>query len=638
MSFPHTKRPLAALWLAAALASAAAATGTGIGDDPAPRQDATGGGSPGGSAQEPAPDPLTDPAPRDPGSPAVDVDRTEAVASAVGQVVQRLSRTWAETGDPLGGEDAGELFAPDASAIDPPAPAEWSDLRFAAGAAAPVTASVRPAPGFDERPAVVPGEGGAEEARLELRDAFRALGESIGGAPTRPLELATKLVTPVPDAAGETYDVRIRVRGVRSAAGEPARLARAVWLTRWRVGDADAVQLVAFDQRIFERAAARDTAPGRPWFADVTASALDQPALVAARASIHALRDRLDVDVGVGILGHHGVTVADINGDGIDDLFLPQPGGVPNQLWVREADGTALELAGLAGLDHLDATTSAMFLDLDGDGDRDGVLALADGLQVMTQTMQGFTPGPFIERGSMTGLAAADVDDDGRIDLYACAYADPYRGLAFPLPYHDAQNGQANVLLMNRTDEADALRFVDETDARGLGDGARRFSFAAAFEDADGDGDVDLYVANDFGRNSFHVNDGEGRFTEAAAALGVEDIAAGMGAAFDDIDGDGHVDLYVTNMESSAGRRVTGREGFRPDLSGDARALFRRHAKGNTLFLGRPDGTFEEAVGVAAQARWAWGGIPFDLDGDGFLDLFSPNGFVSPRRRGKPDL
>jgi len=603
MGFPHIKRSLAALAAAAPLAAAPAAS-----------------------------------APAAPSVQDVDVDRTEAVASAVGQVVQRLASTWAESGDPLGGEDAAELFAPDAAAIDPPEPAEWADVLFTGGPAAPVTASVRPAPGFDERAAVSPDGGGPAEARIDLREAFEDLGDAMGGAPTRPLELATKLVTPVEGADGEAYDVRIRVRALRDAPGGPARLARAVWLTRWRVGAGDAVQLVAFDQRLHERAALRRERGARAPFPDVTASALDQPALVAARASIHALRDRLDVDVGVGILGHHGVSVADVNGDGIDDLFLPQPGGVPNQLWIREADGTALEVAALAGLDHLDATTSALFLDLDGDGDRDGVLALAGGLQVMTQTAQGFAPGPFIERGSMTGLCAADVDDDGRIDLYACAYADPYRGLAFPLPYHDAENGQANVLLMNRTDEADALRFVDETDARGLGEGARRFSFAAAFEDADGDGDVDLYVANDFGRNAFYVNDGEGRFTEAAAALGVEDIAAGMGAAFDDIDGDGLVDLYVTNMESSAGRRVTGRAGFRPDLTGDVRALFRRHAKGNTLFLGRPDGTFVEAPGVAAQARWAWGGIPFDLDGDGLLDLFSPNGFVSPRRRGKPDL
>ena len=613
MTFPHTKRSVAGLALATVALCAAS-------DGPL------------------AAAPALRAAPGSPGGQGVDVDRTEAVASAVGQAVQRLATTWAASGDPLGGEDADELFAPDAAAVDPPPPLEWEELRFAPGDASDVSASVRPAPGFEERPAVSPDGGGATEARIDLREAFAELGDAIGGAPTRPLELATKLVTPVPAAEGEAYDVRIRVRALRDAEGEAARLARAVWLTRWRVGAGDAVQLVAFDQRVYERAALRrERGAGAP-FSDVTASALDQPALVAARASIHALRDRLDVDVGVGILGHHGVAVADVNGDGIDDLFLPQPGGVPNQLWIRESDGTALELAGAAGLDHLDATTSALFVDLDGDGDRDGVLALAGGLQVMTQTARGFAPGPFIERGSMTGLAAADVDDDGRIDLYACAYADPYRGLAFPLPYHDAENGQANVLLMNRTGEADVLRFVDETDARGLGDGARRFSFAAAFEDADGDGDVDLYVANDFGRNAFYVNDGDGRFTEAAAALGVEDIAAGMGAAFDDIDGDGRVDLYVTNMESSAGRRVTGRDDFRPDLTGDVRALFRRHAKGNTLFLGRPDGTFTEATGVAAQARWAWGGIPFDLDGDGLLDLFSPNGFVSPRRRGKPDL
>ena len=418
-----------------------------------------------------------------------------------------------------------------------------------------------------------------------------------------------------------------------------------VWLVRWRVID-DALSLVAFEQHLVERAELASPSPTVPWIPDVTDELFgpspSDPAgaqLGRAQLSLQDLRDVLDVDIGVGLLGHHGVAIADVSGDGLDDVFVLQPGGVPNQLWIRSPNGRALDLASSAGLDHLDVTRSALLLDLDGDGDRDAVLGLGDGVQFMVQTRDGFIEGPFVERANVSTLAAADVDSDGRIDIYACAYVDPYRGGAgVPIPYHDAENGESNLLLVNHSDEFDALRFTDETEARGLHVAARRFSLSATFDDIDDDGDPDLYVANDFGRNALYINDGEGRFEERARAYGVEDIGAGMGAVLDDVDGDGIVDLYVSNMESSAGRRVTGRAGFRRDVPEDVRAVLRRHAKGSTFFRGASAGGFIEAAGVASQARWAWGGTTTDLDGDGLFDLLVPNGFVSARRDGAPDL
>ena len=139
------------------------------------------------------------------------------------------------------------------------------------------------------------------------------------------------------------------------------------------------------------------------------------------------------------------------------------------------------------------------------------------------------------------------------------------------------------------------------------------------------------------GRNAYYFNDGRGRFTNRAADLGVEDVGAGMGAAFADIDGDGRVDLYVANMESSAGRRVTGQESFRSDVDAATRAQFRRHSKGNTLYLGDGTGALRE-TGLASAGQWAWGAIPIDLDGNGALDLYVPNGFVTGTDTSKPDL
>ena len=89
--------------------------------------------------------------------------------------------------------------------------------------------------------------------------------------------------------------------------------------------------------------------------------------------------------------------------------------------------------------------------------------------------------------------------------------------------YHDAENGAANALFRNEGE----FSFRDVTRATGLDQNNRRWSFAASWEDFDDDGDQDLYVANDFGRNCLYRNEG-GTFRQIAAKLGLEDMASGM--------------------------------------------------------------------------------------------------------------
>lgn len=566
---------------------------------------------------------------------------SEAVASVVQKAMVRLEGAAFGEGafdsDFLGAPELAGLLAEDAGAVQvlPESDTRWAELDLADGLErAGWTAAVRVEPQLGATVGTDP-DSGPEDAALELTEHFAEVAEELGGAPSRPIEWAVKSIDVDPGTIGsedgEEYDVYVRMRAVRE--GPPRVLLRSAWVLRVRdAGDAG-LQLVATAMTPFERA----SAPAGARLEDVTASVLPERSTRLLAPGVPDLRRRLDGAVDVGTLGHHGVSVADLNGDGIDDIYLPQPGGVPNMLFVRQPDGTALEAAGPAKLDFLDATTSALFVDLDGDGDQDALFALTGVLQVWCQTPDGFEEVGSIDWPSVTSLAAADVDGDGLLDIYACAYANPYAGETAPVPYHDAENGERNVLFVNRSRARDELQFVDETDLRGLGAAAARFSFSATFGDVDADGDADLYVANDFGRNALYINDGSGFFEERAAELGVQDVAAGMGAAFGDVNGDGRLDLYVSNMESSAGRRVTGRRSFMDGADAGTRSLFRRHAKGSTLFLQQPDGTFEDS-GVAEKARWAWGGIPYDLDGDGALDLFAPNGFITGSRGPRPDL
>ena len=233
-------------------------------------------------------------------------------------------------------------------------------------------------------------------------------------------------------------------------------------------------------------------------------------------------------------------------------------------------------------------------------------------------------------------IASADFDLDGDLDFYVGCYS-LRRGsveaqvLGRPIPYFDANNGGRNVLFRNDRD----WKFTDATVANGLDANNRRFTLAAAWEDFDNDGDQDLYVANDYGRNNLYRNDahpeGGRTFNDVAAEAAVEDISAGMSVSWGDYNRDGLMDLYVSNMWSSAGNRVTYQRQFQSGANAEKLAAFQRHARGNSLFTNLGNGTFADSSAGAGvtMGRWAWGSRFVDLDRDGFEDLFVANGFIT---------
>lgn len=242
------------------------------------------------------------------------------------------------------------------------------------------------------------------------------------------------------------------------------------------------------------------------------------------------------------------------------------------------------------------------------------------------------------EGASSMGCAAADYDLDGDLDLYCYSYlfwagAGSKTHSSYPYPYHDADNGAPNFLFRNDG----GFKFTDVTKASGLDVNNRRFSLAASWCDYDADGDPDIYVANDFGRNNLYRNEGGGTFRDVAAEAGVEDTGNGMSVTWEDYDNDGRMDLYVGNMWSSAGSRIAGQPGF-GKAGGDLQAVYRRMARGNSLFRNAGGGHFED-VSIASGAyfgRWSWSCQFIDHDSDGREDLYVANGFVT--NEGEDDL
>ncbi|MFO0974458.1 MAG: VCBS repeat-containing protein [Phycisphaerae bacterium] len=339
---------------------------------------------------------------------------------------------------------------------------------------------------------------------------------------------------------------------------------------------------------------------------------------------------RIDAVGEINFMGHNGIAVGDVNGDGLDDLYVAQGTGLPNLLLVQQPNGSVRDTAHAAGVDWLDDTKGVLLIDFDNDGDQDLVCAIGPTILFQANDGRGNfkpvaayrdpDPAPFYS------LAAADYDGDGDLDLYACRYVKVMYGVSVPVPFQDATNGPANVLLRNDGPAG----FHDVTAAVGLNVNNNRFSTAAGWADFDNDGDPDLYVSNDFGRNNLYRNDG-GHFTDVAAELGVEDQAAGMGVCWGDVNNDGRLDLYVSNMYSSAGRRISYQPRFHQQSPADVRRGAQRLAQGNTLFVSGADGRFVDATNAAGVrlGRWSWGSKFVDLNNDGLLDLLVPNGFLT---------
>ena len=372
-----------------------------------------------------------------------------------------------------------------------------------------------------------------------------------------------------------------------------------------------------------------------PFFTDSTGAVLDTNP-TAARQFGHGIdywRDRLDWRLGLDIAGPHGLAIADVDGDGLDDLFICEPGGLPNRLYLQQSNGTALDHSAESGVDWLEPATSALLIDLDNDADQDLVFTSGRFFVCCENDGQAhFTTRKIISLPSVPrSIVAADYDLDGWLDVYVCCYISRDVslndiGLGKPMPYHDANNGPANHLLRSLGN----WDFEDVTDESGLSVNNRRFSYAAAWEDYDNDGDADLYVANDFGRNNLYRNDA-GRFVDVAAQAGVEDSSTGMSVTWGDFNRDGWMDLYVGNMFSSAGNRIMYQTRFQPGTDEATRDEFRRLARGNSLFQNNGDGTFRDLSLEAhvTLGRWAWGSLFVDLNNDGWEDLVVGNGMIT---------
>ena len=262
-----------------------------------------------------------------------------------------------------------------------------------------------------------------------------------------------------------------------------------------------------------------------------------------------------------------GVAAADIDNDGDIDLYVMNFGA--NQLWRNNGDGTFSDITASAGVDDPRWSVSASFVDIDADG----LLDLYVGNYLKH------------DNSKQRVCRLAQRFDD---------YCGPLRGA-----------GETDRLFHNHGNGV----FKDISEASGI-TGAWGGALGISTADFDGDGRIDIYVANDGVANQLWINQGDRSFRDESLLAGVsvnkDGMAeASMGVDAADFDGDGDVDLFMTHLRQET----------------------------NTLYVNDGQGWFEDrsiAMGLASDSftYTGFGTAWFDYDNDGWLDLLSVNGAV----------
>ena len=373
----------------------------------------------------------------------------------------------------------------------------------------------------------------------------------------------------------------------------------------------------------------------RPSSIGLRAQLGDQPALRFVEATAEAgLRFRHDN----GSTGEHymvetigsGVAIIDLDADGLADLYLVQGAATPgyqppepllNALYRNLGEGSFSDVSALAAVDDPGLGMGVAAADYDNDGFID-LYITNFGPNVLYRNNGD---GTFSEVTVPTGVgdvrwgtsaAWADIDNDGNLDLYVVNYVDfhwdnhkfcgsPRRNLrAYCHP--DVYGGLTDTLFHNRGDGS----FVDVSATAGISNATEGKGLGVVFADYDNDGDIDLYVANDSTRNFLYTNGGDGSFLDDGLLAGVgynEDGAAesGMGTDWGDHDRDGQLDVFVTNL----------------DL--ETNTLYRN--LGDATFS---DVTFSTGLGEPSLLSVGFGANWIDYDNDADLDLFVANGHI----------
>ncbi|MEL0186457.1 MAG: VCBS repeat-containing protein [Flavobacteriaceae bacterium] len=308
-----------------------------------------------------------------------------------------------------------------------------------------------------------------------------------------------------------------------------------------------------------------------------------------------------DISKSAGIEGNKpwstGVMMVDINNDGLLDIYVSNAGIMEgdnhdNDLYINNGDLTFKESAEEYNLANTGFSTHATFLDYDKDGDLDAYILNNSNIPV---TSLGYS--------EQRDLRAQEWENVPKI----------FRGVG-------------DMLLRN-----DNGKFVDVSEESGIYGSLIGFGLGVMTSDINGDSYPDIYVSNDFyERDYLYINNKDGTFTEDIMNWTSHLCLSAMGIDMADINNDGLIDIFITDMLPEEDKRVKSVmefEGYNVYKLKQSKGFYQQYIQ-NTLQLNNGNETFSEIAYISGVAAtdWSWAGLMFDMDNDGYRDIFVTNG------------
>jgi hypothetical protein len=334
-----------------------------------------------------------------------------------------------------------------------------------------------------------------------------------------------------------------------------------------------------------------------------------------------------------------GVALGDINNDGLLDIFMTSNMGT-NALYLNKGNFKFEDISEKAGIQGKGWSNGVSFADVNGDGLLDIYICKSGNEEVTHQNELYINNGnlTFTEEareygideplGNSTVGVFFDYDKDGDLDLFLLKN--------FPKAIGDF-NLKFNQRLVRDSIGGDKLfrndngKFTDVSEAAGIYGSMIGFGMGVAVGDIDQDGWMDIYVSNDFfERDYIYLNNHDGTFRESMVNMMRSNSAASMGGDMADINNDHYPEVFATDMLPEPNDRLKTKttfdnwENYKFSMDNGYHQQFTR----NMLQLNNADGTFSEIGRLAgvASTDWSWGALITDLDNDGLKDIFVANG------------
>lgn len=344
-----------------------------------------------------------------------------------------------------------------------------------------------------------------------------------------------------------------------------------------------------------------------------------------------------------------GVAIGDINNDGLPDIYLTANMG-PNKLFLNKGEfkfEDITESAGVAG--DKPWSTGVNMVDINNDGlldiyvsnagnmegnNHDNDLYINNGDLTFTERAEEYN---LAKTGFSTHATFFDYDKDGDLDVYILNNSNiPVSSLGYAAQREvraqdwegvpEIFRGVGDMLLRN-----DNGKFVDVSVDAGIYGSLIGFGLGVMVSDINGDGYPDIYVSNDFyERDYLYINNQDGTFTEDIVNWTSHLSLSAMGIDIADINNDGLVDIFVTDMLPEGDQRtksVMEFEGYNIFKLKQSKDFSQQYIQ-NTLQLNNGNNTFSEVAYYSGIAKtdWSWAGLIFDMDNDGYKDIYVTNG------------